>query len=150
MTIIDYFEDSRKALWQEQIAAADWRAAKYLLSLLNNGEAFDDYLGSGARLYLLIDGEKIVSFATLSQKDCIADDRLYPWIGFVYTFPAYRGHRYSEKLIHHAENVARDCGCENIYISTDHDNLYEKYGFTYLETRVDRFHDAAKLYYKHL
>lgn len=150
MTIIDYFLDSRKPLWLQQIASADWSAARYLVSLLHNAEAFDDYLGSGARLYLLADGEKLLSFATLSKKDCIVDDSLYPWIGFVYTFPAYRGNRYSELLIRHAEAAARKYGYEKVYISTDHDNLYEKYGFTYLETRMDRFQENSKIYFKSL
>lgn len=97
MKIIEYFEDSRKEHWKKELAIADWRAAAYLLGLLENTVKFNAYLGEGGRLFLLVDGEKIVSFATLSKKDCIPDESLFPWVGFVYTYPAYRGHRYSEQ-----------------------------------------------------
>lgn len=150
MKIIEYFEDSRKEHWKKELATADWRAAIYLLGLLEDTAKFNEYLGEGGKLFLLVDGEQIVSFATLSPKDCIPDESLFPWIGFVYTYPVYRGHRYSEKVIRYAEKQARKDGHAKIYIATDHTNLYEKYGFTYMDTRVDCWNEESKVYYKDL
>lgn len=53
-----------------------------------------------------------------------------PWIGFVFTYPEYRGQRLSEKLIFHAESFAvKEFNAEYTYISTEHIGLYEKYGY---------------------
>ena len=54
-----------------------------------------------------------------------------PWIGFVYTYPACRGKRYSEKLIQHACTLAEQDGYENVYVSSNEIGLYEKYGFVF-------------------
>lgn len=37
-----------------------------------------------------------------------------------------------------------------VYLGTDHTELYEKYGYTYLETRKDYWNDEARIYYKKL
>ncbi len=148
MEFIEYFKDSRKEHWKQQIATADWSAAKYLLKLLNDAAEFNNYLGEGGKVFLLVDGDKLVSFLTLSLRDCIPDDSMFPWLGFVYTYPAYRGNRYGEKLINYAEEQAGKSGYSKVYIATDHINLYEKYGFTYLENRMDRWNEESKIYYK--
>ena len=101
MQIIEYFEDGQKEHWIKEIEGFSWGAAKYLAKLLREN-SFEDTLGKNGKLFLLIDGEKIVSFVTLTHQDCIADESLFPWLGFVFTAPEYRGRRYSELLIEHA------------------------------------------------
>ena len=81
-----------------KIGSCDWGAAKYLAVLLKDGR-FETVLGTGGKLFLLCDGDKLVSFVTLTHQDCIDDIRLFPWLGFVFTAPEYRGHRYSEQII---------------------------------------------------
>ena len=134
MQIIDYFRDDRKDHWLEQIRHVEWRAARLLETLLAEG-TFHDVLGRGT-LYLLTDGDALVSFATLAERDCIDDATLSPWIGFVHTAPAYRGQRCAGQLLDHAVRMAGEHGADRVYICTDHVGLYEKYGFTYLENRV--------------
>lgn len=53
----------------------------------------------------------------------IADTKLTPWIGFVYTFPNYRGNRYIGKLISYAEEVAKLQGFTNVYINGSNRNI---------------------------
>ena len=86
-----------------ELALADWSAAKFLLKLLNDIQNFDELLGSGGKLFLLVDGEKIVSIVTLTRQDCIRDKSIFPWLGFLFTYPDYRGNRYSEKLLKYVE-----------------------------------------------
>jgi predicted N-acetyltransferase YhbS len=136
MKIIDYFESENRAELVEKIAACDWSAAKFLAELLTKG-TFDEMLGGWGHVYLLIEGEKLVSFLTLSGQDAVRDENLTPWIGFVYTVPAYRGHRYAGRLLAYAEQKAAELGCEKLHIGTDHVGLYEKYGYTYQENRID-------------
>lgn len=147
MQIINYFESEKKTELIEKIEQADWGAAAFLGKLLREGTFFSTLGGEGC-LFLLMDGEALVSFATLTKQDCIRDERMCPWIGFVYTFPAYRGHRYSGKLMEHAETAAWSEGHRRVYIATDHEGLYEKYGYQYLENRVDCWGDDSRILYK--
>lgn len=150
MQIIEFFEDNRKEHWKKEIAKADWGSADFLLELIDDRAKFNELLGEETKIYLLIDGDNIVSFATLAFQDCIRDESLYPWIGFVFTYPQYRGNRYSEQLLKYEEEQAKKAGRTKTYIATDHVGLYEKFGYQYMETRVDYFGDESRIYYKEL
>ena len=149
MEIINFFESDRQTELVAQIAACEWSAAGFLVELLGKG-TFHETLGGWGNLYLLIDGEKLVSFATMTGQDSVRDERLTPWIGFVYTAPAYRGHRYAGHLLRHAEVAAASRGFERIYIATDHVGLYEKYGYIYQENRTDYWGSEQQVLYKNL
>jgi predicted acetyltransferase len=71
-----------------------------------------------------------------------------PWIGFVYTFPQYRGHRHMGKLISYAEQIAKSNGFSNIYISTNQEGIYEKYGFSFIRIMKDRCNEDSRVYTK--
>lgn len=144
MQIIDYFQDSHQSRWLWQIAACEWRAAKFLAELLQT-EHFHAAAGRGT-VYLLVDEGRIASFLTLSERDCIANPDWSPWIGFVHTAPEYRGRRLAGRLIEHACVKAREHGAHRVYIATDHVGLYEKYSFTYLESRKDIYGEDSRIY----
>lgn len=144
----DFFKRDNQQELIEKIEQGDWRAAKFLAKLLREGE-FQQAVGGGT-VYLLMDGENIVSFVTLTRQDCIADETLYPWLGFFYTFPAYRGHRYGGQLLTYAAEEVKKRGCKQVYLATDHVGLYEKYGFAYLENRMDIYGEDSRIYVKML
>lgn len=148
MEILDLHNISEQKQWIEKIRECDWGAAKFLAEILEN-DTFGKLTGNG-RLIIITDEERIVSFCTLAQKDCIDDDTLFPWIGFVYTAPEYRGNRYSGRLVEYACNEAAAQGFENIYIATDHIGLYEKYGFEYIESRTDIYGEEGRIYCRKL
>ncbi|ULQ58910.1 GNAT family N-acetyltransferase [Brucepastera parasyntrophica] len=142
-TIITYEEreDLRPALLQ-YLRDCEWGAAKLLadLHIKNNFFSDDD------RTYFLMSGNDIISFLTLARRDCIADENLFPWIGFVYTDTKYRGHRYSEKLIRRALEDAGRKGFSRVYLATDHTGLYEKFGFVFKENRPDINNEDSRIY----
>lgn len=146
MNIINYYESDAQQVLINKIAQGDWGAAKFLAKLLGEG-TFQQAVGGGT-VYLMMDGENIVSFVTLTRQDCVADETLYPWLGFFYTFPAYRGHRYGGPLLAYAAEEVKKRGCKQVYLATDHVGLYEKYGFTYLENRVDIYGEDSRIYVK--
>lgn len=148
MEIINYFESENKPHWLAEIKRSDWGAAPTLVGFLENGTFFEN-LGDGI-LLLLTDGDRLVSFVTFARNDCIDDRTLFPWIGFVYTFPEYRGHRYAGRLIARCEELARKHSVKNIYICTDHTGLYEKYGYEYKENRVDIYGGDSRIYVKRI
>lgn len=148
MNVINFYESSAQKALIEKIEQGDWRAAKFLAKLLREG-TFQQAVGGGT-VYLLMDGENIVSFVTLTRQDCVADETLYPWLGFFYTFPEYRGHRYGGQLLAYAAEEVKKRGCKQVYLATDHVGLYEKYGFNYLENRVDIYGEDSRIYRKDL
>ena len=145
MNIIEFFSVENKQHWIDEIRKSDWRAAAFLAELINENK-IDETLGADTKLYILADGDKAVAFLTLSEKDCVDDPTLTPWIGFVYTYPEYRGNRYSGLLIKYAVEKARNCGSNKVYICTDEVGLYEKYGFEYIENRADVWGGESRLY----
>lgn len=76
-------------------------------------------------------------FCTFTEKDDIQPTELTPWIGFVYTFPEYRGHRYIGELFREIESIAAAGGVQEIFLSTNHTGLYEKYGFEFFQIMND-------------
>ena len=149
MDIISYFESEKQAELLKQISACDWSAAKFLVSLLREGR-FYEMLGSWGQIYLLMDGDELISFLTLTGQDAVRDESLTPWIGFVFTQPAHRGHRHAGTLLNHAEQTAAQMGYRKIYIATDHVGLYEKYGYKYHENRIDYWGSEMRVLYKDL
>ena len=149
MRIVSYFESEDRGELLEKLKRCDWSAARFLVELLTKGTFFDTLGGAGA-LYLMMDEEKLVSFATLTMQDSVRDESLFPWIGFVYTAPEYRGHRYAGQVLAHAEQEAAARGYRGVYIATDHVGLYEKYGYAYQENRVDCWGSDQRVLYKRL
>ncbi len=149
MEIIDYFASDRQPWLLEAIRQARWSAADFLAGLLEQG-TFDETLGGWGTVYLLTEGEQVVSFLTLAGQDSVRDESLTPWAGFVYTFPHARGRRLAGKLLSHAEKMARERGYQRLYIATDYVGLYESYGYCYLEHRTDCWGDEMRVLYKAL
>jgi len=147
MQIIDFFACESQPQWIAAIADNEWRAAHFLAELLTKGE-FHNAVGEGT-VYLLTDGDELVSFLTLAERDCV-EAPYGPWIGFVHTAPAYRGHRHIGKLIDHACAAAKEHGAARVYLCTDHVGLYEKYGFAYLENRVSIYGEDSRVYIRDL
>ena len=136
MKVINYFDSNRQKHWLEKIKSSDWSAGAFLHKLLSENTFFDA-VGKGSRVLLLTDGDELISFCTFSEYDDVQPTDLTPWIGFVYTFPEHRGHRYAGLLFHEIERIAKDESISTVYLSTNHKGLYEKYGFAYKTELID-------------
>ena len=97
---------------------------------------------------MLLDGENIVSFSTYVFQDEIRDETLFPWVGFVYTFPKYRGNRCFGILLNHIVKLAKEGGYNKIFVSTNEVGLYEKYGFMYFCNMLDITGNDSRIYCK--
>lgn len=145
MEIIEFYSLEDKAYWLSQIRKSDWRAGQYLYDLLS-GERLKALCGETTRVFLLTDNRQLVSFCTLAEMDDVRNTELSPWIGFVYTFPQYRGHRYMGNLLDYAYEAARNDGAGQIYISTGETGLYEKYGYTFYQLMKDENEEDSRVY----
>lgn len=151
MKIIEYFTSDNQDHWLEEIRKSDWGAGQYLYTLLKEG-TLKELVGQTALVPMLIEEEtqKLVSFCTFAPLDDIQPTTLSPWIGFVYTFPEYRGHRYVGRLLAYAESLATIMGKEYVYISTGETGLYEKYGYEFFDFLKDIGGEDSRVYRKAL
>lgn len=149
MRIIEYFTTEEKEHWLQEIKKSDWGAGQFLYDLLKENR-LQEAVGQNALVPMLVDGDRLVAFCTFAPLDDIQPTEMTPWIGFVYTFPEYRGHRYAGMLLDYAESIATIMGKEYIYISTGHTGLYEKYGYTFYKMEKDIGGEDSRVYRKEL
>lgn len=130
MNIFDLLEQSDQDAWLGRIALCDWVAAHFLCSLVREGKIYE-LLGKNTRLFILADGDELISFCTLSDMDDVQPTSLTPWIGFLFTAPDYRRRGFAGELIDKCVREARALCYDSIYISTNHEGFYERYGFKF-------------------
>lgn len=149
MQVIEYFSCDSPEHWLCQIGKSDWAAGQFLYKLLSQNK-LSEAAGEDPRVFLLTDKDDLISFCTYTEKDDIQPTELTPWIGFVYTFPEYRGHRYAGKLFMEIEKAAAAEGIHDLFLSTDHIGLYEKYGFEFYRIMNDINGEPSRVYRKHI
>lgn len=148
LEIISYLRNPNPVLW-EQLHHCDWRAGHFLHGMLFT-EGLQRTFGSFVEIFMLIQGEKLLGFMTLSEKEdyILIEDGTKPWLGFLCIMPQYRNHRLCSLLLEHGRNAAGAMGYEYVYLTTDHIGLYEKFGFTHIRTVNDRSGNPSKVYRK--
>ena len=147
MRVINFFDSHRQNYWLNEIKRGDWGAAGFLYDLLSKGTFFEA-AGEKSKVLLLTDGDELISFCTYAEKDDIQPTELTPWMGFVYTFPEHRGHHYVGLLMEEVERLAIKEGVSEVYISTNHSGLYEKYGCEFKTEMYDMNGEPSRVYVK--
>ena len=149
MQVIDYYGCDRPEYWLGQIKKSDWSAGQFLYELLSENK-FKDTVGEKSKVLMLVNGDELISFCTYAEKDDIQPTVLTPWIGFVYTFPEHRGHHYVGELFLEIEKLAKAEKVYDIFISTNHVGLYEKYGCEFYQIMNDMHGEPSRVYKKHV
>ncbi len=149
MQVNNFFEIDDKEHWINEIERSDWRAGPFLSRLLRNGEFFDA-VGEDSRVLLLTEGNELISYCTFAEKDDIQPTDLTPWVGFVYTFPEHRGQRYAGLLFDEVELLAKERQIAEVYLSTNHIGLYEKYGWEFFGMMDDMDGEPSRVYVKRI
>ncbi|MCF7793355.1 MAG: GNAT family N-acetyltransferase [Candidatus Cloacimonetes bacterium] len=98
------------------------------------------------RFYLMLDEEKIIGCYALLTNDLISRQDLWPWLGCLFIDKDYRGNQLGSTLMDHGKNVAKKLGYKTIYLTTDHDGYYEKYGWTRIEDGFDLSAERSRIY----
>ena len=147
--VISFFESDCQEHWLEEIKRSDWKAGAFLYELLSTGR-FCEAVGEDSKVLLLTDGDELISYCTYAKKDDIQPTEISPWMGFVYTFPKHRGHRYVGLLFEEIERLAMEEQVSQVYISTNRVGLYEKYGCEFLTTMNDMDGEPSRVYVKRM
>lgn len=135
-------------------------AASYIHGIWGRPENLDFYLDavlhsslgkkSLPRFYLLLDGTQVAGCYALLTNDLISRQDLWPWLACLWVEPAYRGRALGAKLLAHGAAEAGRMGCGRLYLTTDHDGYYEKYGWTRMEDGVNLFGEHGRIYWLNL
>ena len=129
----------------EYAQGCSWRAGKNLSDAMK-----EDKFTEWERVFVAIEAEKIAGYCTIAKRDCIPDVPYTPYIGFMFVGEEFRGNRLSQELIIKAMEYAKELGFKNIYLISDHDNLYEKYGFTIVDKKIAPWGAEEKIYMQRL
>ena len=61
-----------------------------------------------------------------------------------------RGNRLSQQMMNYAMDYLKRVGFDRVYLTSDHENLYEKYGFEVIDKKVAFWGGEEKIYMKHI
>lgn len=95
--------------------------------------------GKIPQFFLLLKDEKIIGCSALITNDFISRHDLYPWLACLFVDERERGNEYGKLLIEYAEKQAKKAGFSELYLTTDLDGYYEKYGWNRIEDGIDLF-----------
>ena len=96
--------------------------------------------------YLLMDCETVVGCAGLITNDFISRMDLCPWLCALFIDKKYRGQNLAELLISQIKKDAVEIGFDKLYLSTDFDGYYEKFGFTYIGDGHHPWGESSRIY----
>jgi N-acetylglutamate synthase-like GNAT family acetyltransferase len=119
------------------------KGAKYIHSKWGNEKNYIFYLDSILhssnkrtglpRFYLMFKASEIVGSYALITNDFISRHDLIPWLACLFIEETERGKRLSQTIFNHAKEEARKCGFDTLFLTTFHDDLYDKLGWERLE-----------------
>lgn len=135
-------------LWRKVSGYAgncSWNAGKSLAEAMNK-KLFTEW----ERVVVALADQEICGYCTVAKTDCIPDVPYTPYIGYLFVGEAYRGHRLSQKLMQFAMDYLKSLGFDRVYLVSDHDGLYEKYGFTIIDRKTAPWGSVEKIYWQRL
>ena len=107
---------SKNCTWQ-----GDGRALSEMMQTL----AFSDY----ESVFAAFAGQDPIGFCTITKTDYARLPFIEPWLGFLFVHESHRGSRIGQDLLRAAENYAGICSFKQVFLSAEHNGLYEKYGY---------------------
>ena len=92
---------------------------------------------------ILLDNDSLIGFISIFPTDGDERKDLSPWYATMYVKEEYRGNGYSKILNDAILEEARKRNIKRIYLKTELNNYYEKFGAKFL----DNLSNGEKLYY---
>ena len=118
-----------------------WKAGKSLAKAMMNND-FKDW----ERVIVAFDNNEICGYCTVAKTDCIPNLIYTPYIGYLFVDEECRGNRLSQKLIVYSMKYLKSIGFDKVYLVSDHENLYEKYGFKVIDRKMSPWGSEEKIY----
>lgn len=107
-------------------------------------------LKSLPKFYLMLDKDKIIGSYALLINDLISRQDLFPWFACLFVDESYRNQGLANDLINHGISESKKRGFNNLYLSTELNEFYEKKGWEYISKGYTAFGESIKIYSKKL
>lgn len=102
------------------------------------------------RFYALLKDEKIIGCFGLVMNDLVSRNDLFPWLVGVFIEETERENGYAGRLLEHGEKEAKKIGYDKLYLKTNHDGFYEKYGWERTEDGYQVNGETIRIYMKNI
>lgn len=96
--------------------------------------------------YLLENNNEIVGGCGLITNDFISRMDLFPWLCALYVNESYRGKNLAKLLIERCIVDTKQLNFSHIYLCSDLEHFYEKFGFNYIATGYQITGESIKIY----
>ena len=118
----------------KKLEAAKWFNSKWGVPEEAYLECMDEYLSKRTEYgwYLCLDGDKIIGGLGVIENDFHDRKDLTPNVCAVYTEEEYRNKGIAGKLLDMVVLDMKSKGITPIYLVTDHEGFYERYGWEFL------------------
>ena len=104
--------------------ACSWDACQRMAAFMREGE-FNDW----ERIFVAEENGDLMGFCALLKQQNFPGSEYEPLVKWLFVSEKNRGQRLSQKLIEAVAEYAKTLGYDQIYLTTWHIGLYEKYGF---------------------
>jgi N-acetylglutamate synthase-like GNAT family acetyltransferase len=98
------------------------------------------------KFFLLLKDGRITGCYGLITNDFVSRHDLYPWFACLYVEEEERGQQLGRLMMEHAAKEAGESGFSMMYLVTDHEGYYEKYGWRRIEDGYDHKGTSARIY----
>lgn len=98
------------------------------------------------QMYIAKLDDKPVGVVSIWNNDLRSRQDLLPWLACLYVKEEYRGNGIGTILQKKAIEVVKELGYERLYLITNHENLYEKLEWKFLETAYYSKSEFVKIY----
>lgn len=146
MEIIDIKDDSDFLSEYIELCSYEWGSKKSKLEMKQYVEKKKKSIFNDDKIISilgLVDNNNLIGFISLFKYD--GEDRkdLTPWYATMYVKEKYRNRGYSKLLNDEILKEAVKLGYKKVYLKTELDNYYEKFGAKY----AGKLNESEKLYY---
>lgn len=146
MEIIDIKDDSDFLSEYIELCSYEWGSKKSKLEMKQYVEKKKKSIFNDDKIISilgLVDNNNLIGFISLFKYD--GEDRkdLTPWYATMYVKEEYRNRGYSKLLNDAILKEAVKLGYKRVYLKTELDNYYEKFGAKY----AGKLNESEKLYY---
>ena len=146
MQIIDIKNNDKKLDEYIELCSVEWGSPKtneQMQLYIENKKKRIHTEGKAISILGLIEENVLIGFISLFKYDGDERKDLTPWYATMYVKKEYRGLGYSKLLNDAILNKARLLGYNVVYLKTNLENYYEKFGAKYIEM----LNNDEKLYY---
>lgn len=100
--------------------------------------------------FIALDDEEPIGTIGLWRCDMVSRQDLFPWLSALYVIPTYRNKGIGKQLQSYLLSYTKSLGYEEIYLYTDLENYYEKFGWENIDRGITYSGEYDNIYKKWL